>query len=314
MGSTGRFTLSLDCEGLWGMADQDAVVRAGLICRRSLEGAYSFVSRVLEESGIRATCAFVSSFAAEPDALTEQRPLFRELAAASPSWFRHVLPALDSGRLDGWTGHAASVALRAAGHEIGWHGATHLPLGDETPAQVVALETELAQRLFAVSGHHPTSIVFPRNQVGHLAALRQSGFDTYRASAKAVGLPHRVGALAREWDIRDTAVQARPFVRDGWRVSPAGNFLNWPSGARAFVPVSVTILRWRSLLRHAAAKGGYVHMWFHPHNLITAPAMCTSFEAILREAGELVRAGDLANVTMAEGASDAQELKEPAWT
>jgi hypothetical protein len=69
---------------------------------------------------------------------------------------------------------------------------------------------------------------------------------------------------------------------------------------RSLVPVAVTIQRWKSLLRSAAAQGGYVHMWFHPHNLITAPAMKVAFAEIMREVGRMVRTGDLVNLTMAQ--------------
>jgi hypothetical protein len=41
-------------------------------------------------------------------------------------------------------------------------------------------------------------------------------------------------------------------------------------------------------------------MWFHPHNLITAPLMKVAFDEILREVGELIRSGDLVSLTMAE--------------
>ena len=87
---------------------------------------------------------------------------------------------------------------------------------------------------------------------------------------------------------------------DGWHVSPAGFFLNWPSGVRAMVPVPVTVMRWKSLLRSAVEQGGYVHMWFHPHNLITAPAMKVAFAQIMKEVGQLVRSGDMVSLTMSE--------------
>jgi hypothetical protein len=41
-------------------------------------------------------------------------------------------------------------------------------------------------------------------------------------------------------------------------------------------------------------------MWFHPHNLITAPAMKVAFAEIMREVGRMVRTGDLVNLTMAQ--------------
>jgi hypothetical protein len=54
------------------------------------------------------------------------------------------------------------------------------------------------------------------------------------------------------------------------------------------------------MLRSAITKGGYLHMWLHPHNLITAPAMQIAFEEVIGYAGQLVKAGDLINPTMAE--------------
>lgn len=44
-------------------------------------------------------------------------------------------------------------------------------------------------------------------------------------------------------------------------------------------------------------------MWFHPHNLITAPAMQESFNSVMLEVGNLVRSGDLLSLTMAEAST-----------
>jgi hypothetical protein len=60
------------------------------------------------------------------------------------------------------------------------------------------------------------------------------------------------------------------------------------------------VQRWKSLLKHAVETGGYVHMWFHPHNLISSPAMVHSFREIMAYAGDLVRSGDLLSLTMDE--------------
>ena len=296
------FTLSLDCEGLWGMADQPGVVNAGLICDVSLAQAYGLISRVLEVNGLKATCAFVSAFAAGAEALRVHAPLLRELAAHSPAWFAQVLPAIEGGRMDGWFGEAFYAALRAAGHEMAWHGATHLSLDDHTSAGAVELELQLAARLFEVLGHSPQTIVFPRNLVGHLDRLQHAGFQTYRARPPA-GLTGRLSGLLSELNMLDRRVQARPIKQHGWHMSPAGFFLNWPSGARSLVPIAITVSRWKSLLRAAVGQGGYVHMWFHPHNLITAPAMQETFEQIMNEVGQLVRSGDMVSLTMSEANS-----------
>ena len=299
MATRAGFTLSLDCEGLWGMADQPKVVNSGLICDASLTHAYGLISRVLEVNRLKATCAFVSAFAAGAEALRAHTPLLRELASQSPAWFAQVLPAIEAGRIDGWFGEAFYSELRAAGHEMAWHGATHLSLADHTSADAVELELQLAARLFEALGHSPQTIVFPRNLVGHLDRLQRAGFQTYRARPPA-GFTGRLSGLLSEFNVLDRRVQARPIKQHGWYVSPTGFFLNWPSGARSLVPVAITVSRWKCLLRAAVEQGGYVHMWFHPHNLITAPAMQEAFEQIMKEVGQLVRSGDMASLTMSE--------------
>lgn len=296
---TSGFTLSLDCEGLWGMADNHAVVSAGLINDESLRSAYAFLLSTLSRTNLKSTAAFVTTFAAELDVVRDNISLLERMATLNPGWFVNVLPALRSGALGGWNGAEFYQSLSAAGHEMAWHGATHLSLSSQTSSEAVELELELASRLFRELGHTPQTIVFPRNQVGHLDRLRSHGFKTYRASPPK-GIAARLSGLANEWNVFDRRVMVGPSAQDGWHVSPAGHFLNWPSGVRALVPVSVTVMRWKTLLRSAAKRGGYVHMWFHPHNLITAPAMKVAFAEIMCFAGELVKSGDMVNLTMAE--------------
>lgn len=281
------------------MADQDHIVNAGIINNASLKSAYAFLLNTLDKRDLRATAAFVTCFAADPAALRDNLSLFEKMATLNPHWFANVLPALRNGALDGWTGVEFYRSMSAAGHEMAWHGATHLSLSDQTTTDALALEMELASRLLPALGCLPRTIVFPRNQIGHLSWLRNWGFETYRASAPG-GLTDRMWALLNEWNIVARHVAEKPRVMNGWHVSPEGHFLNWPSGARALVPVSVTVRRWKSLLRTAVERGGYVHMWFHPHNLITAPVMRVAFEEIMRFVGELVRSGDMVNLTMAE--------------
>ena len=302
---TGVFTLSLDCEGLWGMADQAHVLNRGVINGKSLRRAYTSVHSTLESNGVRATAAFVSCFAAPRDAVREYLPLLEELGERNPEWFCNLLPILrrgDSESLDGWEGNDLWNEAASRGHEIAWHGATHMPLSDATASEAIELELRLASHLFKTLGRSPTSVVFPRNLIGHLIKLRSAGFSCYRERASS-GPLGRVGGLLREFNLFDRSVNAEPRRDGSWAVSPAGFFLNWPSGIRSSVPVGVTVQRWRCLLRHAALKGGYVHMWFHPHNLITAPAMQESFNSVMLEVGNLVRSGDLLSLTMAEAST-----------
>jgi len=205
----------------------------------------------------------------------------------------------DTESLDGLEGHQFWKQFAAGGHEMAWHGATHLPLSDNTPNDAVDTELALAKRLGEALGMMPRSVIFPRNQIGHLDRLRGAGFDTYRAS-RGSGLANRVLDLVRELNAWDRGDTADPRFLGGWHVLPPGHFLNWPSGVRSLVPLNVTVRRWRSMLRNAAGCGGFVHMWFHPHNLITAPEMRHAFFMVMDEVGKLVKAGDIKNITMSE--------------
>lgn len=295
----GVFTLSLDCEGLWGMADNRAVVSAGAIDDAALQAAYDGILAVLQENRLVATAAFVTCFASETEALRENLDLFERLAALEPQWFAAILSALKSGELNGWRGARFYRDMAAAGMEMAWHGATHLPLSAETSGEAVALDLELAARLFSALGSRPRTIVFPRNRVGHLDALRAAGFEVYR-DAPRQGRLGRIVNLLKEFDLASGCDRRPARIQGGWRVCRPGAFLNWPSGARALVPISVTVRRWKAMLRDSAEHGGDVHMWLHPHNLITAPEMMVSFAEIMRYAGELTRTGDIDNSTIAQ--------------
>lgn len=299
---SGTFTLSLDCEGLWGMADSAAVFADGKINARSLDDAYEFISNELDRNQIRCTAAFVTCFAASYDAVRAQIDKFDALADLVPDWFRNLRPRIRDGgpeAINGLEGHRYWERLARSGHEMAWHGTTHMPLHSTTSRAAVTQELELTASLAEGLGGVGTTVIFPRNLIGHLDLLRSAGFKCYRDSMEPT-LARRVGGLLREWAIWDRGDDHLPHEKDGWRVSPAGHFLNWPSGARKLVPIDVTVRRWRSMLRSAAETGRNVHMWFHPHNLITAPRMREALSQVLEAVAEFEKLGDLKCLSIAE--------------
>lgn len=296
------FTLSLDCEGLWGVADNFAAMNSGRINQASLADAYALISKTLGDRDIIATAAFVSGFAAPLESVRQHLDELRGLAELAPEWFEHLLPRLirgDDESTDGLRGDQFSKLLHEGGHELSWHGTTHLSLSDDTTNDAVDLELSLHAKLLPDLGYNPRSIVFPRNRIGQLDKLRAHGFTNYRDSRPSA-LPQKALALARELWVGDRGDKRLPERRGDWQVIPAGFFLNWPSGARSAVPADVTILRWRSMLRSACQTGGLVHMWFHPHNLITAPGMKVIFTKIMDEVRTLAAGGYLEVRTMAQ--------------
>jgi hypothetical protein len=136
------------------------------------------------------------------------------------------------------------------------------------------------------------SMVFPRNQVAFTHLLGQYGIERFRPSTEGDGLIYRIGSLLREFNVRT----ASEILMDGQAV-PAGHFVNWRSGARLVVPPSVTLLRWKQILKHAARTGRCAHLWFHPHNLITGRQQEELVAEILKAASSYVCRGDLSSKT-----------------
>lgn len=297
--SRGSFIISLDCEGLWGMVDNPSAIGNGVISQASLAHAYEHIVSTLGRNNLIATAAFVSSFACPVHILRDNLAHFEAMAEIEPIWFSPIVERLKNGKLDGWCGSTFYETMKSAGFEMAWHGATHLPLSEATSKAAVNAELQLAAQLHDELGRNPTTVIFPRNKVGHLALLSRAGFRVYRDGPKRHVLG-KASNLLDEFNIYSPSEMTPPAYREGWFVCPPGHFLNWPKGSRGIIPAKVTVMRWKSMLRDAAERGGSVHMWFHPHNFVTAPKMLALFEEVTRFASELVRIGELSNPTMAE--------------
>ena len=76
------------------------------------------------------------------------------------------------------------------------------------------------------------------------------------------------------------------------------------------IPTKVTAARWRHQLRDAADNGGVVHLWLHPHNLITAPDTETVLETVLRNVAEMRDADHISVVTQRDYCREVMQTAE----
>ena len=292
-----RFIVSLDCEGKWGMADHLQPYHHELLTDEAIAAAYQQLVAILGRYEIPATFAFVMAFVLT----AEERRRFRDelLDEKADAWLRPYRDAAASGDLAGWHQPAALEIVRAAGmHEIACHSFCHRPLGDDSISAEGA-ERELGSALAAarLKRLDLETFVFPRNQVGHLDALRSHGFIGYRQRLQRPSGPlGRALSLAEELNVWAAPQRAAAAV-DGLVPIPSGRFLNWRFGLRAKVPPQATVARWRHQLRSAAQTGGVVHLWLHPHNLITGPGTAALLEQVLAEAAAMRDRGEIRVLT-----------------
>lgn len=289
------FILSLDCEGLWGMADHQPNELLRLITRTSLLAAYRRMIGMLDDHGIAATFSVVGAFTLPPERFASVRPMLDE-SAGHRSWMGHVDRFVAAEPDGAWhLPEVVDLVDRSGRHEWSTHGFTHLPFGHpEATDDACDLELRLAT---SMSPGTVTTMVFPRNQVRREHLLPAHGIRGYREASTLSG---RVRRLADEFHPRPSPQAPAPRAGAGETVRvPSGYLLNWRHSARRLVPPALTRSRIDALLRRTVREGGVAHLWFHPHNLLTGNGQFELFGHLLSSVVAL-RASGLTVQTMAE--------------
>jgi peptidoglycan/xylan/chitin deacetylase (PgdA/CDA1 family) len=292
---TGRFIVSLDCEGKWGMADSLRPYHHRLLTDDALARVYADIVAQFAAHDVSATFAFVMAFVLTPDERRQFDGILKD-DGRRDDWLTHFWADQREGRTDGWFQPEALEAVRRAGrHEIACHSFCHRDLADAAISEAGALaELEAAREAARLKGVDPRTFVFPRNSVGNVPVLGRMGYIGYRAARRRTS---RIRAFAAElnlWPRPEAPV--RPAAGEPVAI-PAGYFLNWRFGPRRAIPPAVTVRRWKNLIDRAADTGGVAHLWFHPHNFITAPSTQRTLDDILAYAARLRTAGRLEMVT-----------------
>lgn len=276
------------------MADHLQSYHHRLLTTSRLEGAYRQLLDMLAEFEIAATFAFVMTFTLSREE-RERFPVLDRVRNGSDPWLKHYWRCLDAGLDEGWHEPGLLEMVRDSGqHEIACHGFCHRPLGNASidPAGARA-ELEDALSAARAKNIELKTLVFPRNEVGNLEAVKAAGFIGYRGRLnRPTGKTGKALALLEEFAIRPSP--QRPARTNGVPVAiPSGRFFNWRFGARRLVPRAVTELRWRNQLRACASDGGVVHLWLHPHNLVTGPETAPVLANVLALVRELRDRGQI---------------------
>lgn len=273
----GSVILSFDCEGKWGIADLLYLPYAKKLTDASIMWAYESIMNVLANHDLRATFAFVGLFLCSKP---RQQEILAQLDTVQWPYLKAVASALEAGE-EGWSAPRTIDVIHAK-HEVAFHGFTHTPWS--------ALTSEQARwELDMMPKEQRATIIFPRNEVAHLDVLADAGCEGYRMDRKFAS---RLRSLISEFAVYSSSEQPgnhwdRPIA------IPAGYFINWTSGLRKIVPHSVTRLRVRNILTHAAETGGVAHFWTHPENIAAAPGTLENLRIIAEEIDRLRQSGSL---------------------
>lgn len=293
------FIISFDCEGKWGMADCLTPAMEARLTNQQLLAAYQSLVDLLDRREVRATFGFVGLFT-----------IHREEWKATSEWvgdglhdpdYLAAFHAADQREdYDGWFApETAELICQRPEHEFAAHGLGHCLANGTEPIDNFRDELRILRK-FRLFDRENLTFIYPRNLVAHPRALADEGYIGYRECLPQVSGPvGRVANLLKEFNLGTSSQPHSVGAKAGDpNTIPSGYFLNWRSGPRAKIPVSVTVKRWKNIIDRAIERGEVAHLWTHPHNFIGASGMFEQFDAILAYAAERVRGGDLKNQTM----------------
>ena len=293
------FVISIDTEMAWGL-----VHRPNLDYRYDREREHlSRLTALFDRFDVPATWAVVGHLMLDECAPVDgvKHP---EIHRPDYDWFEgdwfDADPCSDRDAAPTWYGPDVVELIRSAevDHEIATHGFSHIVAGDPGCSRLT-FDSEMRAAL-AVAAEREieiTSIVHPRNRIGHLDVLVEHGITAYRGrrpSAEPVGLPQRVIDLL----VGSERTAVRPAREDGI----------WNLPATILYDVDARHRTWRLWIRQverrldqAVARRSLFHLWFHPHNLRDHPdAAFAGLERILTAATRHRDAGRLDTVTMGQ--------------
>lgn len=284
--------LSIDFELRWGVHDSQGPDPDNY--RENLEGVRDVVPRLLEmftEHNVRATWATVGAMSCEgwddyfdraptaPHYLDSRLRFDRRWVDRDPDGVQHFAPRL------------VEQVAATPGQEVGSHTFGHIYFREPGVMRrdVVADSEAAADILAARAGHRPRSLVFPRNQVGFVDALRDAGIEAVRTNAPGWAWQRtesvRQSSLVRALRLCSTFSPrpAAPTRESGVAGLPATSFV------RFNLPESAFQVARRALAARAAKLRAdeSLHLWFHPHNLGHAPGVCVDrLRQIVESIGE----------------------------
>jgi peptidoglycan/xylan/chitin deacetylase (PgdA/CDA1 family) len=294
----GTFILSLDCEGKWGMADSLTPAHDTWLTSSNLRDAYRRLLDLFAEHRVAATFAFVMAFLLSPEEQRACDDLFQDQEVEGVNWLVNFRRAQAAGNLDGWSLPDLLDMVRAhPDHEIGCHGFSHLPLDEKlVPRPVARHELAAATAIARLRGVTLKTFIYPRNLVGFADELAGQGFTGYRARLTSrAGVTGRAANLLTEFNPFTPPQTNAPGPIGGPVAIPSGHFFNWRVGPRRYVPKALTLQRWKQMLDQAATGGGVVHLWLHPHNIISGPG---TFDVLARVLAHVARLRDRGLITI----------------
>ena len=310
----GVFVISLDFELIWGTLDLFGPEGFQRACEIERERVIDELLSLFVEFEFPATWCVLGHLFLDrcelKDGIMHPQIIRPKHAWVEGDWFKHLKPHSEDEKSI-FLGRSLVEKIRSCSvpQEIGSHSFSHVIFADEGCSRETAMsEMKECVRLANEMGIELRSFAFPRNEVGHIEVLRETGFACYRGpEPNWYESPKVPESLKRILRLVDVLRAAKPPVvlpektADGlWNIP--GSAIYFPMhGVRRHIPLSLRVKRAVKGLNAAAQEKKIFHLWFHPTNMADeADAMFAGLRQILEHADALKERGELRYATMKE--------------
>lgn len=313
----GVFTLSLDLELIWGTLD--------LLGPEAFRGRCEIERRIVIDRllalfvqfEIPATWFVIGHLFLDrcyAESGRKHPEIVRPQHAWCPGdWFEHDPDGTET-QAPVFLGRSLVEKIRSCSvpQEIGSHSFSHVIFGDAGCSRETARsEIDACIKVGRQMGLSMQSFSFPRNQVGHLEVLAESGFACFRGPEPSWYRSPRVpAAIQRVAHLLDVVTVAQPPVALPTRtpeglIEIPGSMVYFPAhGLRRLIPVSWRVRRALKGLDAAVHEHRVFHLWMHPTNLTDEmEAMFEGLRQILEDVSRLRARGCLDVMPLAAVAS-----------
>ena len=263
----------------------------------------------------------------------------KQLPAPRPDWFTgdwyDGIPSMHEHRgLRYYAPELVEAIVNCPVHqELASHTFSHVVIGEDACTREVArAEFDTCREVAQRWGREVRSLVFPRNKVGHLDVLRETGHVCFRGpnsewfllgtAAKPIKnrlLNRLTYNLVRVLRFVDESLIICPPLGKARQVEglwelPHSMFFPGCTGLSKFVPRESQVQRATKGMTKAARLGRIFSLYTHPHNFLPdVPEQLAAFERICIAAAKLRDAGELEIKTMEEIAYDLSAGRNMQW-
>ena len=288
--------ISLDCEGKWGLSNQPKLIKE--FTNQNLIKTYKKINYLFNKLSIPVTYAFVGSFILNNEE-KKNFDCFDSLDNCYSAPLVNFFNDDEQNKKEGWFLPEIYELVNNELNEIASHSFSHLLFNEKLNNNIIEKELNNCNLVAKLKKKKFETFIFPYNKISNLESIKKYGFKGYRNHKDYKrNFNHRVKNLLNEWNIWGNFSEHLNNLHDDLIQIPGGEFFNWRFKMRKYlIPKNITIMKWKNYLNQAVKFNKTLNLWFHPHNILSAPSTYDVLKEIVYEAYKMRENGKLNIIT-----------------